>query len=58
MVQVNICTSVFGFYSVFAIILNPTYSWTCRSVEDPGVSSLQLLVAADVSLHQSICEDM
>ena len=29
-----------------------------RSVEDPGIGSLQLLVATDVSLHQSICEDM
>ena len=27
-------------------------SWTCRLVEDPGVSSLQLLVATDVLLHR------
>ena len=33
-------------------------SQTHRLVEDPGISSPELLVAADVSLHQSICEVM
>ena len=41
-------------------VLTPRHqsSRTRRSVEDPGIGSPQLLVATDVLLHQSICEDM
>ena len=33
-------------------------SRTCWQVEDTGVCSLELLVATDVPLHWSVCEDM
>ena len=55
----NLCFRKFGAPTLNCV---PT-SWyqssqTCRLVEDPWISSLKLLVATDVSLHQSICEDM